>query len=204
MLALLLACSLASQSPPVPPPEGVKVSPDRLVIQTKAGFIVIALYPEMAPKHVVQIMRLVKAGVYDGTCIARIEPRFVLQFSAAENDKEPSLTSTQKAMLEPIDAEFSSLKHVRGVVSMAREDNKPNSARTSFSILLGDAPHLDGQYTIFGHVEYGMDVVEELIKAPLLGTRPRERLTVTKMQLVDGQELQENPPPPARILFSSV
>jgi hypothetical protein len=68
---------------------------------------------------------------------------------------------------------------------MAHQDNQPDSGETSFSILLGDAPHLDGNYTIFGHVESGMDVVEELIKVPCNGNRPLTRLEVTKAEVAD-------------------
>jgi cyclophilin family peptidyl-prolyl cis-trans isomerase len=202
MLTLMLVLSLSYQTKPVPPPEGVKVARDRVLIQTKAGYIAIALYPEIAPKHTVQIMKLVKEGVYDGICIPRIDHRFVMQFSGAENDKIPPLTPAQLAHIAPIPGEFSKLKHVRGTVSMAR-DNDPNSARTSFSIILQSAPHLDSEYTIFGHVEYGMDVVEELIKAPLNGTAPIDRLQVIKMHLVDGDELHADPPPAARVIFAA-
>lgn len=202
MLTLLTLMCLSWQNKPVPGPEGVKVAPERVLIQTKAGYIALALYPEVAPKNVEQVMRLVSEGVYDGVCIPRIDRNFVMQFSGAENDKIPPLTPEQRSLIQSLPAEFSKLKHVRGVVSMARDDGKPNSARTSFSILLNAAPHLDGQYTIIGHVEFGMDVVEELIKAPTNGTVPRERLTVTRMHLVDGQELHDRPPPPAKVIFT--
>lgn len=202
MLILMTILCLSWQNQPVPAPEGVKVAPERILIQTKAGYIAVALYPEVAPKNVEQVMRLVSEGVYDGVCIPRIERNFVMQFSGAENDKIPPLTHEQRSLIQSLPGEFSKLKHVRGVVSMARDDGQPNSARTSFSILLNAAPHLDGLYTIIGHVEYGMDVVEELIKAPTNGSIPRERLTVTRMHLVDGQELHDRPPPPARVIFT--
>ncbi len=203
MLTLITALALGWQGKPVPnpAPPGIKVADERLLIQTKAGIIAIALYPEVAPKNVEQVTNLVKAGVYDGTTIPRIAPGFVLQFSAPETEREPPLPANLRALIKPLPAEFSStLKHRRGVVNMARLDGDINSATTSFCIFLGDAPHLDGQYTIIGHVEYGMDVVDELVKAPLVGARPYETLPIKKMFMVDGASLHEKPPLPARTL----
>lgn len=206
MLTLITALALGWQSKPdpIPAPSGVRVADERLLIQTKAGVIAIALYPEVAPQNVEQVTRLVKAGVYDGVTIPRIVPGFVLQFSAPETEREPPLSADLRALIKPLPAEFNStLKHRRGVVNMARLDGDINSATTSFCIFLGDAPHLDGQYTIIGHVEYGMDVVDELVKAPLNGARPYETLSIKKMFFVNGAELREKPPLPARsIVFA--
>lgn len=201
MLTLITALALGWQSKPdpIPAPPGVKVANERLLIQTKAGIIAIALYPEVAPRNVEQVTSLVKAGVYDGATIPRIAPGFVLQFSAPETERQPPLPADLRTLIKPLPAEFSStLKHRRGVVNMARLDGDINSATTSFCIFLGDAPHLDGKYTIIGHVEYGMDVVDELVKAPLIGARPYETLPINKMFFVSGAELREKPPLPAR------
>lgn len=201
LLVGLLGISAADQ--PVPAPSGVKVANERVVLVTDAGSIVIALYPDIAPKTVHQIMTLINAGVYHGTCFPRIEKNFVLQLSAAESDRQPPLSSAEKSLIHPVPAEFSKLKHVRGIVSMAREDNDINSARTSFSILLGPAPHLDEKYTIIGHVEYGMDVVDELAKAPTNGNKPLRRLRVLQAGLVTAEQLKQYPPEPAKVLFEA-
>jgi len=190
---------------PVPPPAGVKIANERLVLNTDAGSIVIALYPEIAPQNVKQVMALANAGVYNGTCFHRIIKNFVLQICAADSDRQPPLTPDLKSLIHPLPAEFSKLNHVRGVVSMAREDKDINSAKTSFSILLGPAPHLDKDgYTIIGHVEYGMDVVEELIKAPTNGTTPKRRLKVLQAGLVTAEQLRKFPPTPAKAIFQPV
>lgn len=206
MLALLLlTLTFKPVDQIVPPPHGVKVANERVVLMTDAGNIVIALYPEIAPKNVKQIMNLVQAGVYNGTCFPRIEKNFVMQLSAAESDRIPPLPGNLMSLIRPLPAEHSQLKHVRGVISMAREDKDINSAKTSFSILLGSAPHLDGNYTIVGHVEYGMDVVEELIKAPLIQNRPRIRLKVHEARLVTADQLAKFPPLPAKpIVFPEI
>jgi cyclophilin family peptidyl-prolyl cis-trans isomerase len=179
LAAFVLALPAAAQeSPP-------RLAKERIVLHTVAGDVVLALYPDVAPQHVEQLLKLTRLGVYDSTHFYRNEPGFVLQLANAL-DRTTPLSSEQQAALHPLPAELSQLKHRRGVLSMAREDNKPDSAETSFSILLGDAPHLDGQYTIFGRVESGMDVVDELCKVPCnTEHRPLVRLTVNKAEVVD-------------------
>jgi cyclophilin family peptidyl-prolyl cis-trans isomerase len=176
---LAVAAAARGEEPPC-------VAEQRIVLRTVAGDIVLALYPEVAPGHVEQLLKLARLGVFDTTNFVRHEKDFVLQLSTAE-DRSPNkpLTAEQKAAIHPLKAEFSAFKHRRGIVSMAHQDNQPDSGETSFSILLGDAPHLDGKYTIFGHVESGMDVVEELTKAPCNGNRPAIRLEVTKAEVAD-------------------
>lgn len=187
----------------IPAPEGVKVAEERLVLKTPAGVIVIALYPEVAPQSVAQMLKLAREGIFDGICIPRIAPGFLLQFSAAELDRQPVLPASLRTLIRPLPAEFSKLKHVRGMVNLGRLDEDVNSATTSFCILLGDAPHLDGKYTIFGHVEYGMDVVEELLNAPRDGTHPLERIDIDKVEVLTGSDLRNYPPPRVKAVFSS-
>jgi cyclophilin family peptidyl-prolyl cis-trans isomerase len=164
-----------------------RLAKERIVLHTVAGDIVLALYPDVAPQHVEQLLKLTRLGVYDGTHFCRVEPNFVVQLATAL-DRTPPLSPEQKAALHPLPAEFSPLKHHRGVLEMAHENNKPDSAESSFSILLADAPHLDGKYTIFGHVEAGMDVVDEMCKVPRnTSHNPLVRLTVTKAEVVDSE-----------------
>ncbi|HQR08261.1 MAG TPA: peptidylprolyl isomerase [Gemmatales bacterium] len=203
-LMALLLCLQGNPAPgqPVQAPPGVKVANERLVLVTEAGSIVIALYPEVAPQNVRQIMTLANAGVYNGTCFPRLEKNFVLQLSSPESDRRPPLTPDLKSLIHALPAEFSNLKHVRGVVSMAREDKDINSAKSSFSILLGPAPHLDKLgYTIVGHVEYGMDVVSELAQAPVKGSMPKKRLKVLQAGLVTAEQLRQHPPTSAKVIF---
>src|SRR6185369_7440944 len=95
--------------------------------------------------------------------------------------------------------EFSSIRHVRGVLSMAREDADINSAETSFSILLGPAPHLDGKYTVFGRLEAGEAVLEEMVKVPRGALmRPVTRLDVTRAEVIPASELGKAVIAPAR------
>jgi cyclophilin family peptidyl-prolyl cis-trans isomerase len=141
--------------------EAPRLADQRLVFRTTLGDIVFVLYSEVAPRHVAQLLELARLGVYDSTWFHRVEPGFLIQLSNAQNRTEP-LDARQTAAIIKLPLEASPLRHRRGVISMAREDVDQNSAETSFSILLANAPHLDGKYTIFGEVALGWPVVEAI------------------------------------------
>lgn len=129
---------------------------DTLTLTVDTGDIVIKLRPDLAPKHVEQITKLVKDGFYDGLTFHRVIDGFMAQGGC------PDGTGMGGAK-ENIPAEFSSEPHVRGVCSMARAQN-PNSASSQFFICLDDATFLDRQYTVWGVVESGMDHVDAIPK----------------------------------------
>ncbi|HXI59952.1 MAG TPA: peptidylprolyl isomerase, partial [Polyangia bacterium] len=180
----LLALAAATNAQAAEP----RIGPERLIMRTIAGDIVLALYPDVAPNHVAQILKLARAGVYDTTHFYRVEPGFLIQLSTAADRLRP-MEGGQQSLLHPLAAELSPLRHQRGVLSMAR-DIDLNSAESSFSILLGDAPHLDGKYTIFGHVE-GSGEVLDAIAAVAVDTehRPRTRVTVNRLEVLDSPDL---------------
>jgi cyclophilin family peptidyl-prolyl cis-trans isomerase len=180
LLSLAAALLLAGAAAAGPPP---RKGTERVVFNTPAGDVVFVLYPDLAPRHVRQFLTLVSEGVYDTTYFGRLEPGFVLQLYTAD-DRSVPLSEKQRKLVKNLKAEFSDLPHRRGVISMAHMDGDPDSGSTSFSILLGPAPHLDGNYTIFGEVERGMDVVDELCKVPVDGIKPRVRLEVRKAVVV--------------------
>ena len=193
--ALLLAATgtmltLAAHSARGADGSAPRIGDERIVLHTIGGDIVLGLYPDVAPETCAQLLKLVRLGVYDTTHFHRSEPNFVLQLSTPDFRAVP-MTAEQRGAIHPIKAEFSALRHVRGVLSMAREDNDINSGATSFSILLGTAPHLDRKYTIFGRVVQGMDVVDELVKVPRVdnGTEPIVKLLLGKAEVVDGAAL---------------
>jgi cyclophilin family peptidyl-prolyl cis-trans isomerase len=171
-------------------PDLSRPSKERVILHTMAGDMVLVLYPEAAPQTVQQFLRLVRAGVYDTTAFVRIEPGFVAQVSTAADRTRP-FTPEQKALIHKLPAEFNDLKHQRGSLSMAREDGDPNSAETSFSILLSAAPHLDNKYTVFGKVEAGYGVLDEMLKVPRDGTRPETRLEIQSATVVPSAEALE-------------
>ncbi|TAL00947.1 MAG: peptidylprolyl isomerase [Rhodospirillaceae bacterium] len=120
------------------------------------GRVVIKLHPEMAPKTVARFKELVRQGFYDGLVWHRVIDGFMAQTGDPKGDGTGG--SGQN-----INAEFNAGKHVRGALSMARSSNI-NSADSQFFIVLGDSPHLDGQYTYFGEVVSGMEFVDQIRK----------------------------------------
>ena len=128
-------------------------------IETSRGNIHVALDPALAPMNATQMYRLFKAGVMNGTTISRYEPNFVMQADSAESKIDPKskFDLKIKQMLRRIPLEVACQDagrglHKKGVLSMAHTDADKDSASTSFSILLGDAPHLDHKYSVFGHL----------------------------------------------------
>lgn len=170
-----------------------RVAPERIVLQTVAGDIVLALWPDVAPLHAAQLLRLTRLGAFDTTHFLRIDPSGHYVQLADAADRLVPLSPSQRDALRPIPAEFGAQRHVRGVVSMAREPADPHSARSSFVILLKDSPHLDPPsptYTIVGEVERGLEVVERLasLRSPT-SEAPLVRLTVWKALVAGPEEL---------------
>ncbi|HPD33362.1 MAG TPA: peptidylprolyl isomerase [Bacteroidota bacterium] len=130
------------------------------------GKIVIELFPDVAPKHVHNFDSLVSIGFYNGSAFHRVIPGFMIQggspYSKTDDRDKWGLSDPSQTK---VPAEFSSLHHKRGTISAART-NDPNSATSQFFICVADAPHLDGQYSIFGEVVSGMDVVDKIVNAP--------------------------------------
>lgn len=126
-------------------------------METKYGDVVMRLYPDVAPNTVNAFLNRVNEGFYDGVYFHRVIPGFVAQGG------DPTLVG-RKAAGYTLPAEFSNLKHKRGTIAMARVGNDINSASTQFYITYSRQSHLDGQYTIFGEVESGMDAVDQINK----------------------------------------
>ncbi len=126
----------------------------RARISTAKGDVVFTFYPDDAPQHSAAFIKLARAGFYDGLKFHRYEPGFVIQGG------DPSGNGTGGPGYH-LDAEFSERPHVQGTVAMARAAN-PNSAGSQFYICLDDAPFLNRQYTVFGHVVEGQNVVDAL------------------------------------------
>ena len=131
---------------------------DRLTLTlSSGGDVVIKLRPDLAPGHVERIQELAGSGFYDGVPFHRVIPGFMAQGG------DPSGTGMRGSDKPNLKAEFSDEPHVRGTCSMART-NDPDSANSQFFICFGDAGFLDGQYTVWGEVESGMEHVDALPK----------------------------------------
>ena len=119
------------------------------------GDVVIRLRPDLAPGHVERIAGLARDGFYDGVVFHRVIPGFMAQGG------DPTCRGTGGSDLPDLKAEFNDAPHGRGTCSMARTSN-PDSANSQFFICFDDASFLDGQYTVWGQVESGMDYVDAL------------------------------------------
>jgi dolichyl-diphosphooligosaccharide--protein glycosyltransferase len=132
-------------------------------IDTSQGPIKIEFFPDAAPKHVNNFISLAKTGFYEDTLFHRIEDGFVIQ--GGDNNTKSNGTSRETWGTgnpgHTLQAEFSDIPHTRGIVSMARAAD-PNSAGSQFFIVLNDSQFLDNQYTVFGRVIEGMDVVDKI------------------------------------------
>ena len=169
---------------PVPEPYSTEtveqLSATRAVIETSMGNITLEFFPDRAPGHVRQFLRLAASGVYNGTSFHRIVKGFVIQGGHMPTRREP-LDEKQQAFVRNLQPEFNATPHDRGIVSMARLGDDVASGSSSFFIVLAPAPSLDGKYTVFGRVMSGMDVVEKIEAVPLKGEEPVTRIEVTRV-----------------------
>ncbi|KAB0676696.1 peptidylprolyl isomerase [Aureimonas leprariae] len=128
---------------------------DTLVIETTKGTVVIAMRPDLAPKHVEHIKKLAREGFYDGIVFHRVIDGFMAQTGC------PNGTGTGGSQYPNLKAEFNAEPHVRGTASMARAAS-PDSANSQFFICFEEAPFLNRQYTVWGKVIEGMENVDKI------------------------------------------
>ncbi len=152
---------------------------DRAVISTQFGDIVLEFFDDIAPKHVESFKLHAQNGYYNGTTFHRVIPGFMIQGGdplTKSEDRSRHGTGGNAAKYFGIGtesdesswdlpAEFSATPHTRGILSMARSNN-PDSGGSQFFICVADARFLDNQYTVFGKVVSGMDVVDAIVSAP--------------------------------------
>ena len=144
-----------------------------LYMDIPAGRVVIKLRPDLAPNHVARVKELTRQGFYDGTPFHRVIPGFMAQGG------DPTGTGTGGSDLPDLKAEFSKVPFTRGMIGAARSDD-PNSANSQFFIMFADAPHLNGQYTIWGEVVQGMEFVDKIKTAATPVANPDR---IIKMQV---------------------
>jgi cyclophilin family peptidyl-prolyl cis-trans isomerase len=179
--------SVTIRDTPPPEPEpfasetAASMAQYRAVLETSAGPVTVEFFPDKAPEHVRNFLRLASAGVFDGTAFHRVVRGFVVQ-TGWLTTRGP-LTGKQQKLVRPLQPEFNDTRHVKGVLSMARGDD-PASATTSFFIVTGDASSLDGKYTVFGRVVDGMAAVDAIEQAPLNGEAPVSRIDLKTVRIV--------------------
>ena len=146
-------------------------TPETLTMTLDGGDVTIKLRSDLAPEHVKRIAELANEGFYDGVVFHRVIPGFMAQGG------DPTGTGMHGSDKPNLKQEFSAEPHVRGVCSMART-NDPNSANSQFFVVFDDARFLDKQYTVWGQVTDGMDLIDALPK----GEPPREPGKIVKMR----------------------
>jgi len=155
-----------------------KMAGQCVTLDTEAGTIAIEMIPEVAPESVRNFLNLAVTGALDTTTFSRTVKDFVIQGgNLATNEKwgmELSRRMARKLPDEPSD-----IKHVRGIVSMARTE-EPNSATTHFFILVGDGHHLDGKFAAFGRVTHGIEVADAINHAPAEGEKPEKPVHIKR------------------------
>ena len=164
----------------------LNATPDELrktvTMKTTLGTLKIQMEPDWAPNHVRNFLMLVETGWYNGTAFHRVIPGFMAQGGMA-NTRTGGAAHPADRWVHPLKGEFrDDLKHVRGIVSMARTDD-PDSATTSFFLMLGPAPHLDGKYSAFGRVVEGMEVLDAFDKEEVDGETPKRRLEIIEAKV---------------------
>ena len=168
------------------------------VLETSYGRIVIEFLPKVAPRHINNFKELTKEGFYDGTRFHRIvkdKSRAVIAIQGGDPNTingDPSTWGQGQKDQKSVTAELSKLKHERGIVSAARRSDDVNSATSQFFICIAPQPGFDGQYSIFGRVIEGMNVVDSIARAPTeaRGERPVDPVVVNRVYLAKRGEVK--------------
>ncbi len=177
-----------SEIKPEPKPAPVK---EVAVLKTSEGEIVLEFWPDVAPGHVENFKKLAKQGFYDGICFHRVIKGFMIQ-TGDPNTKDEAKKATwgQGGPGYTIKAEFNDKPHVRGVLSMARTA-APDTAGSQFFICHGNPRSLDHQYTAFGKLIKGDDVLEKIANTPTeVADRPIKRVNIESIKIVPADSVK--------------
>jgi cyclophilin family peptidyl-prolyl cis-trans isomerase len=164
-------------------------------LHTSAGEIDIRFFPDVAPNHVKNFIDLAQKGFYNGTKFHRVIPGFMIQGGDPNTVSGSPSTWGTGGSGKYVAAEFSSVAHKRGIVSMARSTD-PDSASSQFFIVTTDSPSLNGQYSVFGQVTKGMEVADKIVNAPTgAQNRPNNPTTIEKIVIRDAKADEKGPAP---------
>ncbi len=155
-----------------------KMAAQCVTLETEVGAIEIAMMPEVAPESVRNFLNLSATGLFDTTTFSRVVKGFVIQGGNLSTGEKWN-SETAKRMSRRLPDEPGIVKHVRGIVSMARGD-EPNTATTNFFILVGPGAHLDSKFAAFGTVTKGMEVVDAINQAPVEGEKPEKPVKINR------------------------
>ena len=162
-------------SAPAPRAQGPEVA-----LETTEGTFVIRLLPAVAPNHVALFLKTAKAGGYDGTTFHRVIAGGIIQGGDPLSKDPKNAARYGTGGLGLLKAEFSDRPFARGVVAAARKQSSNDSGGVQFFVVLREQPSLLGQYTIFGEVAEGMEVVDKIGATPVEGEKPKARIEIKK------------------------
>ncbi|MCS6885006.1 MAG: peptidylprolyl isomerase [Acidobacteriota bacterium] len=185
VLALLTACQTDGGKSNLP-----EIDPEVIVLETDMGKIVIELFTRDAPLHVEAFKKMTREGFFNGTGFHRIIPGVIIQGGDPNSKSENRAFWGMGLPDQPtLPAEFNSRKHVRGIVSAARRGDDIHSATSQFFICETTKPEWDGQYSIFGRVIEGMNIVDIISNAPRReGTEQPEQIVRITRAFLDKRQ----------------
>jgi len=164
-------------------------------LHTTEGEIDIRFFPDVAPNHVKNFIDLAEKGFYNGSKFHRVIPGFMIQGGDPNTIGGSPHTWGTGGAEKNLRAEFNSVSHKRGIVSMARS-NDPHSASSQFFIVVADSKFLDKQYTVFGQVTKGMDVADKIVGAKRdRNDRPDSPTSITSITIRDARPDEQGPAP---------
>ncbi|EOD15744.1 hypothetical protein EMIHUDRAFT_436745 [Emiliania huxleyi CCMP1516] len=192
------SCGFCTPPPMLTAADDPLLGPERVVLsihygENKYGEVVLGFYPSVAPVTVAHILQLVRLGGYNTNEIFRVDKGFVAQVQGVDGGRRAPMSKGLRAVAkQTVRDEFSStLQHKRGVLSMGKFE-EPHTGTSSFSMLLGDAPSLDGKYTIFGRVVAGDHVLSQLEQLETrregIFVKPKERVEVVSAVLMHASD----------------
>lgn len=165
LATFLAVCACSEKKEKTSDSKEIKMAETKAIIETKFGNIELKFFPDVAPNHVNNFISLAKKGFYDGTTFHRVIPGFMIQGGDPNSKNQDKSTHGTGGPGYTVKAEFNDKPHKKGVLSMARSGH-PDSAGSQFFICAADAFFLDKQYTVFGEVVSGMDVVDKIVTQP--------------------------------------
>jgi peptidyl-prolyl cis-trans isomerase B (cyclophilin B) len=196
VLVMLLSSTLFAAEEKKEEKTSVNVSNDVAVIKTSEGEMVVQFWTDAAPNTIENFKKLAREGFYDGTIFHRIVKGFMIQ-GGDPNSKDPAKENSygQGGPSYKIKAEFNDHSHQRGVISMARSAD-PDSAGSQFFICLAPVPRLDHQYTTFGKLIKGDDVLEKIGDTPVTrkssgeNSKPTKRVVIESIKIVPADSVK--------------